>query len=288
MYDRILQILLESSAARRAETRATIAGALAANPKLADRLYNQPEDPLAKRAAVAAKKAKAQRVQSQGQSQSPVRQFAGSRKDATAAGYKLTGTTGVSGSRQPRIAPGQPSIKQKLQAMRAARAARGEQEAAPSSPGLSPGAQRLQRKFKYSELKRRMKQNQQRAADIAAANDEKLKQQKQTTTDKPTETTPANIPFNRGYSGFLRGARAALSSRRGFKMPDTSIVTNAFSVGSGSSNAPITPGGSSTRQTKRGREARGAAVKGRGAAVRSVLGALTTRGSMHSSPSYKA
>lgn len=65
---------------------------------------DQKVDPLAQRAAVAAKKAKVGRVQSQGQSQPGV-SVAASRKDARKAGQELIGTTGRSGSKLPRVAP---------------------------------------------------------------------------------------------------------------------------------------------------------------------------------------
>lgn len=98
MYDRILELITESSAARRAATRAKLANVV---------VPAQKPDPLALRAAVSAQKAKAQRVQKQGQSQPKVNIYGGSRKRATEKGYKLTGTFkgGPGGSRSPRIAP---------------------------------------------------------------------------------------------------------------------------------------------------------------------------------------
>lgn len=99
MYDRILQLLTERSAATRAKIAAM--GGTAAFKQAAG---DQKVDPLAQRAAVAAKKAKVSRVQSQGQSQ-PTVSVAASRKDARAAGQELIGTTGRRGSKLPRVAP---------------------------------------------------------------------------------------------------------------------------------------------------------------------------------------
>ena len=99
MYDRMLQLLTERSPATRAKIAAM--GGTAAFKQAAG---DQKVDPLAQRAAVAAKKAKVGRVQSQGQSQPGV-SVAASRKDARKAGQELIGTTGRKGGKLPRVAP---------------------------------------------------------------------------------------------------------------------------------------------------------------------------------------
>jgi len=99
MYDRILELLTERSKA----TRAKVA-AMGGNAAFKQAAGAQKDDILAKRAANAAKAAKVSRIQQQGKSQPAVHIFAGSRKQAKAAGHDLIGTTGVKGSKQPRIA----------------------------------------------------------------------------------------------------------------------------------------------------------------------------------------